>query len=420
MKGIMPMKKLLCIFLALTMVLSLVGCGKQIDDNPPPVSDDNPGVSDTDTPAEDETPDQPIENQWNYDFDGAFIEENGLEYIWAQLDEQTRIALGEVMNAIKNVEIYCSLSRGIPTEGSEEFLKLVSFCSMAYTYESNVFRRHTDENGKVIGITLNYNVNYEEEAHTRTQELDSAINEIISGMPDGSDYDKIKYLHDALILKCDYSENAVSPFTAYGALVEGRATCQGYADAMHLLLSRAGYETCFATGIGESEAVTHKWNYVLVGDDWYIIDPTWNDPEGEEDKSYINYDYLFISEEVLLTDHKETFDSPYYDVPLADSMELNYHIVNGYYAEDYEQLKEIVKGQVEACVANGTKYIYVRCANQEVFDLANSKLFSGDCEMQKILIDVKDATDANIRTNSWVKVTDEGPRTLTITLKYED
>lgn len=417
------MKKLLCIFLVFVMVFTFVGCGKTIDENPVGEQDNVTNNNDnTDNTDNSEVPgNQGDASDSGYPFDLEFIKDNGIEYIWEQLDEDTRYNLGELMNAIKKVDIYCSLSVGLPQEKLSEFLELVSNCSTAYTYTGNRFKGHTDDSGRIVGITLSYNVDYVEEGQARTDALKAAVASVVEGMPDGSDYEKLKYLHDYLVLRCDYNTEALSPFTAYGALVEGRATCQGYADAMHLLLSGAGFETVFTTGIGDSETVKHKWNYVKTSDGkWYIIDPTWDDPQGKEDKSYIGYEYFMISEEMLLTDHQETFISPYYTLPVADSMELSYHVMSGYQAETFDEVCEIIKAQATEAVKNGEKYIYLRCASKELFDEANEKLFSGDYQMQKILIEVKDETGVdNLVTKSWTKVVKEGPGTMTITLKYE-
>lgn len=410
------MKKILCIFLVIALALTFVACGTQIDDIP--ADDTNKdNVENTPETEENNEPDAPD----GYPFELGFIEDNGLEYIWEQLDEDTRYNLGEIMNAIRKVDVYCSLSVGLPQEELSEFLELVSNCSTAYTYTGNRFKGHTDDSGRIVGITLSYKVDYVEEAARRTEALMSAIEHAVANVPDGSDYEKIKYLHDFLVLNCDYNEDATSPFTAFGALVEGRATCQGYADAMHLLLTKAGFDTVFTTGIGDSAAVKHKWNYVKTSDGtWYIVDPTWDDPKGKEDKSYIAYDYFMISEQMLLTDHQETFVSPYYTLPAAESMELNYHIVSGYYASNFDEVVSIIKAQATEAVKNGEKYIYLRCADKTLFDEANERLFQGDYEMQKILIDVKDETGVDsLVTNSWTKVVKEGPCTMTITIKYE-
>lgn len=413
------MKRILCILLTLSLALTMVGCGQQIDDNP--IGDDitNDNTQNTNQGGEEAPGEDQSEN--SYPFDLGFIEDNGLEYIWAELDEDTRYNLGEVMNAIKNVEIYCSLSVGVPGDEITDFLALVSNCTTGYTYASSTYRKHMDdETGKVVGITLMYDISYEEEALARTEAIKQRVQQVVSGMPDGTDYEKLLYLHDWLVLNCDYSTEAASPFSAFGALIEGKATCQGYADAMHLLLAGAGFETVFITGIGDNTSVTHKWNYVKTSDGtWYVIDPTWGDPDGKDDLDYICYDYFMIDNTELLKGHVAVHESRYYTLPEADSMDLNYHIMSGYYAETFDDVVRIIEEQATANARDGKKYIYLRCATEELHQEAKEKLFSGEYEMQKILLRAKDATGADeLVTNSWTKTVKDDILTMTITLKY--
>ncbi len=413
------MKRILCILLTAALALTMVGCGQQIDDTP--VNDDPVNTPSTEDVVD--TPPEEVPDENPYPFDLGFIEDNGLEYIWAELDEDTRYNLGEVMNAIKNVEIYCSLSVGVPNEEITDFLALVSNCTTGYTYASSTYKKHLDDaTGKVIGITLSYNVNYEEEAFSRTEAIKRNVQQVVSGMPDGTDYEKLLYLHDWLVLNCDYSTEAMSPFSAFGALIEGKATCQGYADAMHLLLAGAGFETVFITGIGDDTSVTHKWNYVKTSDGkWYVIDPTWGDPDGKDSLDYICYDYFMIDSVELLKGHVAVHESRYYTLPNADSMDLNYHIMSGYYAETFDDVVRIIEEQATANAKEGKKYIYLRCATSELHEEAKEKLFSGSYEMQKILIRAQDATGAeDLITNSWTKTVKDDILTMTLTMKYNE
>ncbi len=425
-------KRLLCIILAGATALTFASCGKEIEDSPvnnPSNDTQQTDTTDSSTPDSTENTDTPAvdtpEEEWKYDFPADFIEINGLSYIWAQLDEETRIAMGEVMNAIANVDIYCSLSQGIPAEKKQEFLELITHCTTGYTYDVSKYKTHTnDDTDRIVGITLSYNLDYEsvdyiEDAHNRTNSVRARVDEIVSAMPDGSDYEKIKYLYETLIFSCTYSENSISPFTSYGALVDGHATCQGYADAMHLLLDAAGFETCFCLGVGDAENVTHKWNYVKLSDgEWYIVDSTWGDPEGKDD-DYIRYDFLLINDEELLKTHKEKHESHYYTVPVANGTQFNYFVMEGYLAETYEQAKEILTEQAIECGKSGGKYLQVKFASLDVFNEAKDKFFSGDYEMQDVLKAANKEAGSDIVTTSWIKLVNEENLFMVITLKYE-
>lgn len=58
--------------------------------------------------------------------------------------------------------------------------------------------------------------------------------------------------------------------SACGALVDGRANCQGFADAMYLLCGLCGIAVRYRCGRGERQL--HVWNEVLVGGAWREVD----------------------------------------------------------------------------------------------------------------------------------------------------
>lgn len=375
------MKRIIALMMALCLVIStFAACGKQIDNNDPPAhgTGDQPG----DKPPvnqDDDNDIHPDDGTWN-GYDIGFVYDNGIEYIWNQLDDDVKANFAVTMNAIKNVELTCKPPVAMTTDEERTgFFTLVYYCCTAYSYvDTKFFYSDTDGDGVRDTIILPYNydvIAVEQDGIDIYNELDAKLNEIVSAMPDGSEYEKIRYLHDYLIFNSTYSENAILPFTAYGALVEQNATCQGYANAMHLLLQRAGFETCFVVGRGDRADVTHKWNYVRLSDGkWYVLDPTWADPTGKDDPDYINYDYFLISDEVLLQDHLEKFDnayynnSYYYDIPVADSMDMSFHMVEGYYATSVDEAREIIKKQVAQCAQSGKKYVYLRISEESVYE----------------------------------------------------
>ena len=96
-------------------------------------------------------------------------------------------------------------------------------------------------------------------------------------------------LHDLLIDSAWYNIEAGPDdyaHTAYGALVEdssgnpGGALCDGYALAYEYLLQRAGLTctmVCGYAGASDDDTEKHAWNLVLLDQDWYEVDATWDD-----------------------------------------------------------------------------------------------------------------------------------------------
>ena len=63
-------------------------------------------------------------------------------------------------------------------------------------------------------------------------------------------------------------------YTAYAALINGTAVCQGYALLMYTLLLRMGIDCRFIAGLGNGGA--HGWNIAEINGLYYNLDSTWD------------------------------------------------------------------------------------------------------------------------------------------------
>jgi transglutaminase-like putative cysteine protease len=140
------------------------------------------------------------------------------------------------------------------------------------------------------------------------------------------------HLRDTVVYEHDYAENR-SAFTVYGAMIEGRAVCQGYAHAYRTLLHLAGIESIIITGTAGGE--NHAWNlvnYARGGGEWYHVDVTWNVREDTPSNKYFN-----LSDAILQSTHK--WEREFY--PAATSERLNYFRYDGKNATTIAELEAI-------------------------------------------------------------------------------
>lgn len=114
-------------------------------------------------------------------------------------------------------------------------------------------------------------------------------------------------LHDVLCSLTSYGGDTEMRHTAVGALLEGRATCEGYAQALTLLYRMAGVPCGVIVGVAtDSAGVTerHSWNIAAVND-FTLIDATWNDQEG----AGLNTRWYFgLSTQQMAADHTPDAD----------------------------------------------------------------------------------------------------------------
>ena len=165
-----------------------------------------------------------------------------------------------------------------------------------------------------------------------SQEVQAAAERVVDQViTDGmSDYDIAKALHDYLVLNCKYDMRLYSggmpstAYTPYGALIDGTAVCQGYAEAYQVLLELCNIPCEYVSGYGNGGR--HGWNLVQIDGEWYHVDTTWDDPTPDRE-GYVRYDYFLKSDAYMSRDHsnwtqKQVCSSTKYDnAGLPDSFE---------------------------------------------------------------------------------------------------
>lgn len=117
-----------------------------------------------------------------------------------------------------------------------------------------------------------------------------------------TDYKKVKLIHDYIVnnTRYQYSSNC---YTAYGALINGMAVCQGYAQLTYKMLMEAGVKCYVITGKANNGRQTqnHAWNMVKIGKKWYYLDTTWDDPTSSTD--ILRYDYFLVGKNQFEQNH---------------------------------------------------------------------------------------------------------------------
>ena len=156
--------------------------------------------------------------------------------------------------------------------------------------------RQTGEKKEFNTLTLTYTMNAKQRVEA-LQKFESVVDKVLMGVPENGDFEKELYLHDSLAKHCRYDEQAAvseAPldeyplsFTAYGALVDGVAVCEGYSRAMQYLLLRADVDATIVTG-HDAQNRAHMWNVVRIDGELYHLDVTWNDRNDILTHTYFN------------------------------------------------------------------------------------------------------------------------------------
>ncbi len=236
--------------------------------------------------------------------DDEIVDPSGLFSIAS--DDDVRRALQKMLDDTKAVYAYELAAEYImDIDVVEQALMTVerndpidSICVSAFGYTDN-------------GITGNLALDYSLPANqlrAMKQETRTLANEAVreltylSGQPD------IKIVYEVNEYVCDkvfypdedwirYPESGYSPedHTAWSALKNGHAVCDGYARTCKLLLNELGVKCDIVYGnVGlDPDFGGHAWNLVNVENAWYHMDTCWNDG------SYMRQDYFLVSDSMF-------------------------------------------------------------------------------------------------------------------------
>lgn len=122
-----------------------------------------------------------------------------------------------------------------------------------------------------------------------------------------TDYDLLIGIHDRLIARVTYelgTADWTDLDTAVGALLNGRADCDGYADAFYLLGTLAGFDVRLQYGRAQDvdgTELAHQWNLIEWNGQWYHIDATWDDVNFDLAPSAVCYPYFLLGSGMMGT-----------------------------------------------------------------------------------------------------------------------
>lgn len=212
-----------------------------------------------------------------------------------------------------------------------------------------------------------------EERQDAAAALEAEVDALLAQIPEGADaYETELLLHDALAARITYdNETAASDnpalhrpaaFTAYGALVEGSAVCEGYARAMQLLLHRAGIPCTLVSG-SATDGASHMWNLVEIDGRGYHLDLTWDDADDRLNHTYFN----LTTEEIRLS---HTLDAENLGISTCTATEANYYIKENRLLDVYD--RSMIADAVARQVKSGANRVELRFTADK---FANAQLF---------------------------------------------
>lgn len=280
-----------------------------------------------------------------------------------------RTALMSLENAESNVAAYDAIARGV--KNGETTISL-SDCSVlaedihmlidtymkdhpeAYTFPRTYMYSAYLKDGKqyVADLILEYYTGYDEHL------FDHMANLFLDAVKDAeTEYQKALMLYDILEEYVEYDYDAVNvvgpngeildqealkAHSAYGAMVNGKAVCEGYSKAYQYLLQRLGIECYIVTGISKRDGGAHEWNLIKLDGHYYQTDITWDDVDSLDN---IYHSYFNVTTARILEEHY--IEDPYGLLPDCFDTEDVYHFENVLTSLDAVEVASLFTGEAK-------------------------------------------------------------------------
>lgn len=141
----------------------------------------------------------------------------------------------------------------------------------------------------IIKYTVSYWTSKEQETY-----IDQQVATIVSQVTNNTmtNYEKIFALQQYILDNTAY-DNTLARHSAYNALSEKLAVCQGYAMLFDKLLEKAGIQSTIITGTLDGGG--HAWNLVNLDGTWYHVDATNDD---------VIYNKFFLKSDATMRNNK--------------------------------------------------------------------------------------------------------------------
>lgn len=200
-----------------------------------------------------------------------------------------------------------------------------------------------------------------------TDDLLEKAREIVAqadSLPDA--YDQELYFHDYICQNTTYLTQEDDGYTAYNALLSGRAVCEGYSRALQLLLDMVGIPNYLVTGVGVDDSGSregHMWNIVTIGGSNYHVDATWDDLDAEDIHHYA-HTYFNVTDAYIGVNHEEIAPAE----NNCNAVAANYYVQNGMCFSAYDDacLQDMADAAAQS-IQDGTYTIEVWFTNEQAY-----------------------------------------------------
>lgn len=264
--------------------------------------------------------------------------------LYPRMTESQQTIFDTIYRAALQGEVWVELPEGT---GYDEASRIVDallddcpeLCALRHQYSLAYYQDTPD---RAFAVELQYVMPLENQ-----QRLVDMARQIADGAY-GDEFQREVYLHNWLCEHTVYDLEAEHAHDAWGALMEGRAVCDGYAEAMALLLRLSGIQCGVVKGESVIDGSGHAWNLVKVDGAYAWLDATNNDQV-----DMISYFYFNITDDWLLRSFRPETDWP---LPPCTDESISWHAKTWRIVEKTGDMEKHIFNNFRNLVLEGTMF----------------------------------------------------------------
>ncbi|MDE7294860.1 MAG: hypothetical protein K2N72_10600 [Oscillospiraceae bacterium] len=292
-------------------------------------------------------------------------------YGYKQLNEAEQKLYRDILEAAKSVRLKVDLDESVTDE------MWVKVFGIVYNQEPELFWLSAARTAK--GKLWYWEIDPDIIAGMQ-KEIDAKVSEILTAVQGKSDWEKLEYFHDYIVLHNNFvKDDNSSTTTIYNSFIGGNIQCSGYAKSMQYLCDLSGIESLIVVGTNDVNA-SHAWNVIKVDGKWYNMDTTWDDPIlTNVDVTNIRHRYFLVPDEWIhekshfninkkITGTQVTYFTP----PACTDTALNYFSAKNRLYSDKDSADKALREALKSCAQDSKRTAEIRVSDKSVYDALTS------------------------------------------------
>ena len=271
-----------------------------------------------------------------------------LRYYLGQLDDRLLENFCTLYEAVDSFETQCTFPQTLSRDELSNLMLLLSYeCPELLQFSTATeITFYTDSNGRVVSTQLPLTMTREQ--YVAEYRVCAGVAAAVAQKANGlSEYEKELVAYNYIASNCFYNYDAPNASSAYGALGDRSAKCDGISLAMKWLCEEMGISCMVMAGNAPGNPIGHAWNVVCIDGTYYDLDVT-NDVNSA-DRDYNYYGAFNVSRRWIRNKYTESVSfSGFLIVPGSESMNMSYHALNGSFVMAGTPAEELLYRQLDA------------------------------------------------------------------------